>query len=572
MSYATYSPEDNKLRLYVGRVPRPEYDRLHAAGWVSTPKQDCDFAAVWTPSRRATAASYCEDGQIEDEDQGPADRAADRAERFAGYREKRTNEATGHADTYDSQPSAHGFQNYGRAVRAADRHDRHAGRAVDAWSKAEYWQSRTAGVISHALHLSSPSVRMGRIKTLEAEQRKHDAGREQYARLWQTMTDLRAMTDADAQTQLVRRFLGGQSLWSEYPHPRPETCSPHRRDGSKYSLYSLITDTLDPITGAEAVALWFSNNSEPEPETEWSLHYKLRLAYENQMIEAQGGRAASVEMEVAGWLGGRQIHRVNKSPATGRVTSVSVKGPKVQGWTYRAANVPGTDYALHQIDTERLAPGSYRAPTEEEKAEYAAARKAEKAAKPKATPCPLLNPTEADAEKLQAIWNEGWHRKYSATPPTVLRMTQAQYSSGKFETEIICETGKKHARSMGKTRTRCSVFKVRAHYDQVICITDKPQRALPWEAIAAALATCPTVESMTPSLPAIRAIMASNEGRDAKGPAAATLSDAAYIGWINNDCWTPQWTDKGFAALKAWDALHLTQTEFAEPEEIFALK
>ena len=55
---ATYSPEDNKLRLYVGRVPRDEYEALRAQGWTSTPKQDCDFVAVWTPDRRDTALDY----------------------------------------------------------------------------------------------------------------------------------------------------------------------------------------------------------------------------------------------------------------------------------------------------------------------------------------------------------------------------------------------------------------------------------------------------------------------------------------------------------------------------------
>lgn len=133
---ATYCPEDNKIRLYVGRVPREEYLALRSEGWTSTPKQDCDFVATWTPERWDTALSYA--GVVTDEDQDPADRAADRAERFAGYRDKRTEEATGHADRYDDGPSVHGAQNYARAVKAADRHDRHANRARDAWGKAEY--------------------------------------------------------------------------------------------------------------------------------------------------------------------------------------------------------------------------------------------------------------------------------------------------------------------------------------------------------------------------------------------------------------------------------------------------
>lgn len=44
-TYATYSPEDNKLRLYVGRVPRAEYEALRADGWTSTPKQG-DFLTM----------------------------------------------------------------------------------------------------------------------------------------------------------------------------------------------------------------------------------------------------------------------------------------------------------------------------------------------------------------------------------------------------------------------------------------------------------------------------------------------------------------------------------------------
>ncbi len=67
---ATYAPEDDKIRLYVGRVPREEYDFLRAEGWTSTPKQSeagqGEFSAVWTPAREATALHYA--GEIGDED------------------------------------------------------------------------------------------------------------------------------------------------------------------------------------------------------------------------------------------------------------------------------------------------------------------------------------------------------------------------------------------------------------------------------------------------------------------------------------------------------------------------
>jgi hypothetical protein len=352
---ATYEPESNKLRLYIGRVPRDEYLKLKSEGWTALHKQreagGGDFAATWTPSRRDTALEYA--GIIEDEDMSTQERAADRAERFGGYLGKRLDDATGHADRYDSGPQFHGYQDKGRAVRAADRHDRCAGRAVDAWEKAEYWQRRTAGVISHALHLCSPGVRMGRIKTLEADQRRSTPG------------------------------------------------------------------------------------------SQWHTHYTLRLAYENQMLAAQGGRLEQCEVLPGGKLGGRLIIKVSKSTATGRATSCDVLGPRVQGWMYQVSNLPGTEWAAYKFDLERLSPDAYTPPTPESLDELAAVKKAIKAADTKPAAPPLVNPTDADAERLQAIWNEralaereaSYRRMHyslpvtDCQPVTVLRISQAVYSA-----------------------------------------------------------------------------------------------------------------------------------------------
>lgn len=505
---ATYCPEDNKLRLYVGRVPRDEYEALRAEGWTSTPKQDCNFVAHWTPVRRDTALAYGE-GFIGDEDQSPADRAADRAERFGDYRDRRTGEAVGHADRYDAAPTVHGYQSAARAERAATRHDRIADRAGDAWSKAEYWQTRTAGVISHALHVSAPGVRMGRIKELEAEIRKAEKAREEYVnrrKLWQTIA---AYIEAEKQNRQAEVVAGSVSSWVEYTHPRT---------GKKSSLYSHVTDPIDPITGAEAAALYLAAHSEIGEESDWLTHYRLRLAYENQMMEAQGGRAAHVEMVVGGFLYGKQIHKVNKSPATGRVVSVAIKGPRVEGWCYKAENVPGTDYALHQHDTERLPPDAYRAPTEAELAAFEAEKKGRKAAAPKKPECPLVNPTDADADRLQALWNERNHAKGEARklankygynpelegePSTICRLTQAQYTANSGGTYSRAETvglmagAKRPSGYEWRSKTATGLIcKIRVtsgeNYkaDRVIVITDKPQKSLPvavWEEIAQAV-------------------------------------------------------------------------------------
>ena len=449
---ATYCPEDNKLRLYVGRVPREEYLKLKEEGWTALPKQrelgKGDFAATWTPEREATALTYAE--FIEDEDAGPAERAADRAERFAGYREKRVADAEKEADRYEGQPMVHGFQDAAKAERSAARHDRIGDKAVNAWDKAEYWQRRTSDVISHALYQSCPSVRMGRIIEIETQLRRLE-GR----------TDARGL--------------------------------------------------------------------------KWIAHLKNRLSYENQMLEAAGGRAGVVEMIPGGWLrvhitlhggGERRILKVNKSYVTGRVVSVLVRDNYPSSTNHWGNPWPDgvAKTLVHTVEVQRLSPDCYRAPTDEELAEFIAAEKAAKKAQPKVQKAPLINPTDEDAERLQAILNElsrrdmerrylkayGSWMKTDFKPSTVLRMTQAEYSlasKGTYascETKGICRCGVIEPRSSNlwskerqeeAKRRGPAVCEVRttgsngSDYGarRVIVLKDKPQKPIPaavWETVS----------------------------------------------------------------------------------------
>lgn len=445
---------------------RPLYKQREAGGG--------DFAAVWTPSRELTALEYG-GGIILDEDMGPEERAADRAERFAGYREKRTGEASERADRYESGPSVHGYQNPAKAERAAERHNRIADRALDAWSKAEYWQRRTEGVIRHALHVSSPSVRMGRIKRLESELREVQS---------------RYTPNASHQETTYKNEQGEPEVYV--------FC------GQGRAIHPVKKSSLEGIkAGCES----------------WETHLTLRLAYERQMLAAQGGRLADADLEVGGHIYGKQIHKVNKSTVTGRVVSVYVRGDYVEGWCYQQKKVPGvTEWALHMIDTERLKPDAYRPPTEEDKAALAAVLEAAKKTRPKVETIPLINPTDEDAERLQALWNERarerWEKKNKEShgvlsdfkPTEITKTTQAIYSAkssgtyGVAKTSTICANGLEY-RSFGGCHADerqknlemqgPAMFKVRTRStsgfsspDSVIVLTDKPQKPLPakfWE-------------------------------------------------------------------------------------------
>lgn len=595
MHTATYSPEDNKIRIYPAQrlddELGDEYASFKAAGYKWASKQECFVCPRWTPHAEDWALRLC--GEIDDEDYSPEERSADRAERFGDYRDKRSAEAHGHADTFEAGPAAFGHQNRARAERQAARHDRHRGRAVSQWSKAEYWQQRTAGVIAHALHRSSAPVRRGRILRLEAEQRQHEKSRAEYARKYAAWSKVATLEGADKPIMQengelyatpagkLAYALANDSHSYDYQHPRKDR---------KTSLYSLLTDT-DPITPTEAAAMWLDGCCEPSNENSrqarWSRHYELRLTYEKAMLAEEGGTAAEADMEPGGWInastrtgsvfthvdgGWMQVHAVNKSPATGRVTSVKVMGK---------VGVSNPTPGLVSINVERLGEGNYRAPTDEEREAFTVATKQRKAAAKAKRPAapPLINPTDADAERLQAIWNDHAKARHDAndrhstfTPSEVRRMTQAEYSAASkgtyshVETVDVSEQLKSRRSSpMGRdTSGRVTVFKVRKSSaggfygaNRVIVLTDKPQKPVPWELVEEIADEQPSEAKLLPRMPELAKICALNWLPESSTPERTLLEDAAYVGWTYISSMSQfGWTPAGYEVLKRYEKEH----------------
>ena len=260
----------------------------------------------------------------------------------------------------------------------------------------------------------------------------------------------------------------------------------------------------------------------------WLEHTKLRLAYENQMLEAVGGRAALVEMEVGGWIGSHQIHKVNKSNASGNVVSVEIQymsDSNQYGREWSDGKGPRLLKMLYNV--ERLKASVYRAPTPEEKAAFLEAVKIAKKERAATAPkgVPLINPTDADAERLQDALNneakaahcESHLRRYGKDyadqfkPSTVCRIKQATYSAAskgsyaQAETRGLCRNMKMEPRATNMWNSQAvenaklrgpKVCEIRTTGSdgmdygarRVIVITDKPQKPLPaavWESAPA---------------------------------------------------------------------------------------
>ena len=90
---ATYSAEDNKLRLYASsRLDSETYTRVSGMGFKWAPKQGLFVAPMWTPEREDLCIELA--GEIDAEETTLVDRAAMKAERLDNISDKRAQEAS----------------------------------------------------------------------------------------------------------------------------------------------------------------------------------------------------------------------------------------------------------------------------------------------------------------------------------------------------------------------------------------------------------------------------------------------------------------------------------------------
>jgi hypothetical protein len=308
---ATFSPEDDKLRLYpFSRLSKETYNKVKALGFKWAPKQDL-FYAIWTPGREDFLLEIC--GEIDDEDKTLVERAEDRADRFTDYSEKRAAESEQYHKQYKSiadqipfgQPILIGHHSEKRARRDAERIHNLIGKSVNAWETSNYWSSRAASAIAHAKYKERPDVRARRIKKLEAEQRKQiktKESSERFSRIW-----LKVQNDKQALFVANRDGL-----------PLPQD------DERGWSVWSAIDKGNMTFETAKAYAAEHHARVIANA-VRWLAHIENRLLYERAMLAEAGGIATDqVKPEVGGackcWAspqnGYSYIVKVNKVTVT----------------------------------------------------------------------------------------------------------------------------------------------------------------------------------------------------------------------------------------------------------------
>lgn len=346
---ATYSPDDNKLRLYAtARLGADEYERVKKAGFKWAPKQGLFFAPMWTPQREDLCLELA--GEIDDEDSTLIERAEDRADRFDSYSERRAQEAQQQHNAVDrlvehiplGQPILVGHHSERAARRDAERIQNGMRKAVRLWDTSTYWTERAQRAIQHAKYKELPAVRARRIKKLEAELRSKLRDKEESElrlRLWG-----RESLSHELAMEIANRCSTSHTFTlAEYPRDEPVT----QYEGPM-SLWSALRDNVCTVQqarvlatrSAERVLAWAMR---------WITHYEMRLTYERAMLEEQGGIATDrTKPEKGGairaWCGPNfgaaggwcYVTRVNK-------VSVSVKRQYQAGGRVFSQTVPFDD-------------------------------------------------------------------------------------------------------------------------------------------------------------------------------------------------------------------------------------
>jgi phospholipid N-methyltransferase len=306
MMTATYSPEDNKLRLSSStRLDSDTYTRVKEAGFSWAPKQQIFVAPMWTPAREDLLIELC--GEIEDEDTSLVERAGARAERFEEYSDRRAEEADRAREQVEGitsgiplgQPILVGHHSERHARKDAERIENGMRRAVKMWETSKYWQARARGAIRAAKYKERPDVRARRIKGLEADKRAHERDIERaetFTKAWSASLEwdpeVRKLTREQARGIANYDHAGSHRCYPLTDYPRNPPASQYEGPMGLWTALGNSNEEaiITPEQARETALRCHAANI--RYARRWLEHIGNRLEYERAMLAEDGGLAA----------------------------------------------------------------------------------------------------------------------------------------------------------------------------------------------------------------------------------------------------------------------------------------
>lgn len=491
---ATYSPEDNKLRLYAStRLDAETYAQVKAAGFQWAPKQQLFVAPKWTPEREDLAMALA--GDIEAEEMTLAERAAIKAERLDALAGKRYAQANAYAARADDlsqafangQPILVGHHSERKARKTQERMHSAMDQSVKAHKAANYWLYRAEGVERFANMKNAPRVRANRIKTLLAELR-----------------DLqRAINTAQAALALWDRAQTDDQI----RHIINNTDSSRTHAG--WNAYSDLRNGAKTPQEIRADAIASANRVANGPNRRrWIEHTLNRLAFERSMlgdVPRYDGTLTPVILQAFA-----RTHGAEKPVCTATAPDLFALQSPVDLPAHIASGnqleLPGDAWRDLMQSVGYVVP------------DPVTRRKSSKPA-----PLPLINPSQEQAEQLQRLWNlrmvKACEGKHQAKANEVRALTQARYSAnskGEYAPlkTIDIDADGRQVRGSWKnqawTLSGVPVARIRIYTggsgfyqpNAVVHITDKPSKPLPFDLDALEAALHPQPEAQAPGAPA----------------------------------------------------------------------
>lgn len=214
---ATYSPEDNKLRLYASaRLDEDTYKLVKDAGFKWAPRQELFVAPRWTPAREDLCLELA--GEIEPEQTTMIERAEAKIDRLETVQENAERRANRYHDTASElaeafaygQPILVGHHSERKARRNQEKIHSNMRNAVAERKKIQHFQWKAAGVARHANQKNSTRTRLNRIKTLLAELRDLQRTINHAAVCLEYWQPVKEMEDTEARHAAIRKLASGE--------------------------------------------------------------------------------------------------------------------------------------------------------------------------------------------------------------------------------------------------------------------------------------------------------------------------------------------------------------------------
>ncbi len=274
---ATYSPEDNKLRIFASSRLDPDlYARFKEMGFKWAPKQELFVAPTWTPAREDFCLELAE--TIEPEQSTMIERAEAKAERLDNLAQKRETDSNAYAAAADrisqrftgGQPILVGHHSERKARKDQKQMHSNMDKAIKCQKAVSYWLYKAEGVERHANRKANPGVRIRRIKTLLADLRDRQRNINHAHRVKSLWEKISAEENEDLFKKMVSYYVGGRlNTGATAPN----------------SLYDDLRN--EKITHKEAVeeALEWSNKLINSPYNyRWVAHILNRLGFERSEL------------------------------------------------------------------------------------------------------------------------------------------------------------------------------------------------------------------------------------------------------------------------------------------------